>query len=154
MCRPRGLAISSHTLPDSELPKTTPAVGPGGEILRGREALKEASVDWSAAPAREMSAVCLGPGLSPGGFPQGIRPLTSFVLPSLPAFAPPSALPGRLLPVPSTHARPFPVPHNVPFSPNPCHSMPTETSPFQELTVLLCPLLDNESYLLGVPLII
>lgn len=96
---------TSHTLPDPELPKTTPDIGPAGGILGagGREALKEASVDWSVAATQERSVVCLGHGLAPGGLP--LRNLPSGLPASLPLL-PPSPLPGPHLPVLSTHPSP------------------------------------------------
>ena len=142
-------------LPDSELPKTTPAVGPAGEILRGREALKEASVDWSADPAWEMSAVCLGRDLSPGGFPQGIRPLTLCFPASLPLLPHLACLDRFSLSHPPMHALSQPratsSSHPTPLS---LCAHRNQSLSGADSTPCPCPLLDNESYLLGVPLII
>lgn len=136
-------AISSHTPPDPELPKTTPAIGPAEGIIKGKARRPSKKLLWTA--------VRPGRSLAPAGSPQGIHPQTSLrrtqVLSNPPVFAsamPPAwitALPSPLslflsLPSPAQGPPPSPVPPQL-------HTHRDHSFPRADSIHCMCPSLDD-----------
>ena len=125
------------------------------ESSGGKEALKEASVDWSAALPRTCLQ-CVWSWSVPRRLPLGNPPTDFLRAPQPPCLCSPTRPAWAASPCPVRPCTPLPVPHNVLFPRNPLslYARRDQSLSGADSTCFLCPSLDNESHLLGVPLII
>lgn len=111
-------AISSHTPPDPELPKTTPAIGPAEGIIKGKARRPSKKLLWTVCSASGSQS---GPSRLPSR-----NPSTDFPQANSSAFQPPCLC---LCHAPCLDHRSALATESVPIPSQPCTRASSQPSP-------------------------